>query len=82
MKLMDNLTAKQAHALSVLCTQEHHVQMNKIMAAIREHASRGLFTFVYHGELLKKTVEELQELGYVVSNGNDNAYENFWYIKW
>ena len=79
---MNNLTAKQAHALSKLCEQEHHVQLNKVMAAIHEHASRGLYTFVYSGTICKKAVDELRELGYNIVKGNDNAYENFWYIKW
>lgn len=81
MKPMNNLTAKQAHKLSVLCMQEYHVQLNKVMAAIRDHASRGLFTFVYSGTICEKVVDELKELGYNIVKGDD-AYENFWYIKW
>ncbi len=79
---MNKFTAKEAHQLSDFFADECAVQMNAVMTAIRMHALKGLYTFVYTGKLCEKVVAELKEMGYSIFNGKDNVYEYFWYIKW
>ena len=79
---MNKISARTAREQSALYADECAMQMNKIMNEIQQHVFKGLFTFVYTGKLCDKVVDELRELGYNIFNGNDTAYENFWYIKW
>jgi hypothetical protein len=81
-KIMSKLSAEQARKQSEQYADECAMQMSKIMHEIHQHTLRGLFTFVYTGKLCEKVVDELKELGYSIFNGNNNTYENFWYIKW
>ena len=80
--IMNKISAKTAREQSELYADECAMQMNRIMNEIQMHMYKGLFTFVYTGKLCDKVVDELQELGYSVFNGNNNAYEHYWYIKW
>lgn len=80
--IMNKISARTAREQSVLYADECAMQMNKIMNEIQQHVFKGLFTFVYTGKLCDKVVDELRELGYNIFNGNDTAYEQYWYIKW
>ena len=79
---MNKLSAVQARKQSEQYADECIMQMNKIMDEIHQHTLKGLFTFIYIGKLCEKVVDELRELEYSVFNGNNNTYENHWYIKW
>jgi hypothetical protein len=79
---MNKISAKEARRLSDLFASECTVQLNAVMNAIRMHALKGQYTFVYSGTICEKAVDELKELGYNIAKGDDDAYENFWYIKW
>lgn len=80
---MNNLSAAEARAIAVQNSEQNRL-MRRIMQSIKEHAEQGHFSFCIdlHSTQSKFVVEQLTELGYNVSNGDDNAYENLWYIRW
>jgi len=80
--IMNKLSAEQARKQSEFYTDECNQQMHAIMNEIHNHIAKGLYTFIYTGKLCEKVVDELEELGYIIFNGNNNAYEQYWYIKW
>lgn len=83
MNKTDILNAAEAHQLAEQNCEQARL-LRRIMLSIREHAEKGSFSFCIclDSRHSKMVVEQLKELGYNVSNGDDDAYEDLWYIRW
>lgn len=85
---MNKISAAQAREIALSQTAETKF-LQRIFREIEKNAKIGLLScciefndHILSAANIKIIVEQLRELGYNVSNGDDQAYENMYYINW